>query len=236
MKKNTITLKDPCPRRVLIEGRTTGSSFAFCKQIGENEYETVQPLSPCKDYLNDVVWSEVTGKHIGIWGLSYIKKDIYKDGRAFMALEILPSMGSKSYTGYEFDKKSLEENIDNVIILLNHVEKTFKVPPTTVEKIDGTEKYLFNLSTEWCLNGPRISLFSQLIRIGMYWDGKGDPNKYIQSFKLASEYLWPDYLHGYNYCLKNKTLPVKPEAKDLNGGGTVHNYGFGQYTGTFAKS
>ena len=54
-------------RGVLIEGVKSGVSYGFLNQ----KLETVMPISPCKDYLNDVCFLERYGGEIEVYGLIY---------------------------------------------------------------------------------------------------------------------------------------------------------------------
>ena len=74
-----MTITEKHDRNVLIEGRSSGMGFAMLKKDKTN-YETVNPLSPCKDYLNEVVFTENTGYPTKAHGLDYKEKlDIFKD-------------------------------------------------------------------------------------------------------------------------------------------------------------
>ena len=46
-------------RSKLCEGRSYQMGFAFLKKLDNNTFETVQPISPCKDYLNDVIFLKI---------------------------------------------------------------------------------------------------------------------------------------------------------------------------------
>src|SRR5687768_15710647 len=96
-----LTLVDKQDRSVLCEGRNYGIGFAFCKRTGD-VLETVQPVSPCKDYLNDVVYSEHSGQPFSAWGLRTSKKNIfYADEGAYVLFQVCKkgARGPTAYTG-----------------------------------------------------------------------------------------------------------------------------------------
>ncbi len=92
----TMNIIDKFPRKVLIEGRSYGTSFALAA-LKDNTFECVGPLSPCKDYLNDQVFSEETGIPCAAWGYKAIQVGLFKDGLAHIAVRVLPNFGGSKY-------------------------------------------------------------------------------------------------------------------------------------------
>jgi len=43
-------------RNNLAEGRNFGMGFGFLKKLSNTKYKTIMPISPCKDYINDVLY------------------------------------------------------------------------------------------------------------------------------------------------------------------------------------
>ena len=83
----------------------------------------VTPISPCKDYLNDVVWSEAVNKSVSIYGLSYEKKDIYDKKYAYIIISILTSKSGTEYPTYKKDVERLEENYKKLESFINYFEE-----------------------------------------------------------------------------------------------------------------
>ena len=83
-------LIDKQNRRTLGEGRNYGMGMACLKKDGDN-FETVCPITACKDFISDVIYSELTGKPYYAYGLSTSKKDIfdYKNDEAYFVFAIL---------------------------------------------------------------------------------------------------------------------------------------------------
>ena len=116
------TIVDKEDRMILQEGRGMGMGFAFLK-FEDGVYKTVQPISPCKDYLNDVVYSEATGKVCTVYGLKYNKKDIFNQGKAFIAMSMCPYNGGSKYPTYDKDVVDLKGNIENIQSFINFYEQ-----------------------------------------------------------------------------------------------------------------
>ena len=67
-------------REHLSEGRMKGVSFAVIKKENDFLYNTTMPLSACKDYFNDYIFVENTGKPIGeVYGFDHKPIGIFKD-------------------------------------------------------------------------------------------------------------------------------------------------------------
>jgi hypothetical protein len=173
-----MKLIDKENRSKLSEGRTYGMGFAFCKRTPEG-LETVQPISTCKDYLNDVVYAEKTGKPVSQYGLYYEKKDILHK-RGYLAISLLPG-----YSKFELDKANFATNYKNAEIFINKIEDMLKLPHSKIEVIDDN-LYIFNFSLRWLKGLYAISLLSLLIRASQWYDGLKDPIEYLREHNYFS--------------------------------------------------
>lgn len=216
---------DKTDRKVLNEGRNYQMGFGFLKKKSPTVYETVQPLSPCKDYLNDVVWSEATSKDISAHGLNYSKKDIFDGKAAYMAISILPYFGGQDYPNQAKDIKNLKENIDNLETFMNFFEKKLNLKVKT--KIEETEsnKYIVTFDHYWSSATYKISLYSLLLRVGQFYKGDKTPLKYLEKFSEfpVDTYMVLDALPKLKKLLSGTV--VKQDLESLSGGYSVHNMG-----------
>lgn len=208
-------------RGKLHEGRTYQMGFAFCKKDGDI-YTTVQPISPCKDYLNDVVYAETTGKQCIAYGLTYKKEDIFDD-RAYLALAIC-----QTYHNYNKDVANLSANYKNAGKFINKIEELLKIEPSEIQEVEPN-LYLFNFSLTWVKGLYAISLLSLLLRVSQWYDGSQDVFEYLKSFKEI-----PDDIYMINGMLPklNKLIEVGMPEQDLStisSGLTVHNSGVLSY-------
>lgn len=240
---NKPIVKDFCDRGKLIEGRNYNMGFAFCKRVGKNEYHTVQPISPCKDYLNDVLFSEHTGKNFSACGLHTQKQGIF-DGESmgYIAIQMLEPKGGKYPLQEPFAdvKARLRANFKNIEKLLNHVEDEFvahgqEIPDRTAV-VESTDPDIFLLYVPfwWCRTTHLISLYSLLVRMAQFWDGEGNPASFLETYNNPLDKgLWvPNYGVGakikYKCMLKYGVRITTPQelaeapTPNVHGNGILH--------------
>lgn len=233
MKEKTlkaITIKDAQDRRKLSEGRTNNMAFAFLKKLKADKYETVHAPSPCKDYLNDVVYAEHLNVSVQACGLSYSSHEIFDKKTSYMTIKMLPSNGGGGYyrTGatLESDTKLLEKNFKNIEKLLNWIEVRLDIPLTKITKAND-DFYLVTFSYYWSSQTYLISLYSLLLRMAQFYDGTQEPNEYLNGYKDPLDIsLWMNakpklmlLMGGY------KTI----QEFDPKTGGNIHNMGISTY-------
>ena len=195
----TITPKEG--RDDLTEGRTYGMAFAFVKKMKtKNKYKMVQPLSPCKDYLAEPVFTENTGIWSRAYGLEYKKKlNIFSKKFAYLVIKILKTTNNtypSSIYNYEDDCELLDKNYKIIEANINDMEKHLElsnlteiVPCVIMDKghnnndRDNDDAYLMKVPIEWCQNISSISLYTLLIRSLMRSDKKVDITEYHEQYK-----------------------------------------------------
>lgn len=217
---------DKLKRDVLMEGRSHQMGFALCKEIDENTLEAVQPISPCKDYLNDVVWAEQTGKEITAYGLHY-KPQGLKKPFWYLAFKIQPNKYAGPYNKYEKmeeDKKRLAKNYKNILSIINYVEALLHLEhPSNIYKAND-DIFVLRLSEKWCQYTYSISLYSLLVRMAQFNDGE-DPDKFLEDYANNLDTgLWTPYKQKFEKILK--TGFKEQDLSQLGGGTKVHNEGF----------
>ena len=227
-----FNIVDKCNRKLLGEGRSKGMSFAFCKKTGDT-LETVQPLSPCKDYLNDVIFIERTGIPIKACGLDLKEKnDIFLEDTCYLLITTLPTDKSdvekmKSERSYPLPTKML---IDELVYMLdNHLriqefmnffEEFCGIKSRTT--ITREDPYLIvELPTYWTRTTFLISLYAYLIRISLYCNFNNNPLKELKAILNNTGHHNPEggyltkifqRLKTIEYCGNSKFL----EVQDLN--------------------
>ena len=220
-----ITLIDKQNRKTLGEGRSYQMGFAFVKKTPEkDEYTTVQAITACKDYLNDVVWSEHVDKPIVAYGLKYSKVGLFDSNTAYMVLSILPYHYGSDYPNQERDTKNLKENFKLLQEFLNYIEQLLLLDVRTEIEEIADNKYLVKFSYEWCKGTYLISLYTLLIRAGQFYK-EGDPLEFLEKFNAMPE---DTYLVQGMYPKLKKLIEtgfVKQDLEALPGGTTVHNCG-----------
>lgn len=177
-------------RSKLAEGRNYRLGFAFATKK-DNIVEVVQHgITACKDFLNDVVYSQNTGKPYSIYGCKATDISLFKNvPAAYLVISILKkgAESPKIYDDYLSDIKNLESNTANIEKLLNYFEEKFNVEGRTkIEKI-RKNYYLVTAPLFWTQYTYLISLYTLLTRIAMFWDGTGEVMNYLEKFNNDSE-------------------------------------------------
>lgn len=172
-------------RAVLSEGRNQGMGFAFLEKISNTIFHTVQPMSPCKDYLNEVVFTEATGIPSSAHGLYYRKKrNIIGNTTSYMVIDIQKNKnGYFSVSGLDYDGyvKLMLEKHKKIEVFINKFQRVFKdFIPCVITKVEGG--YLVEFDSRWASNSYCISLFSLLLRIGIHYE-KGTILQFLIQFR-----------------------------------------------------
>lgn len=224
----SFKLIDKQDRMVLGEGRNMGIGFAFAKRV-DNTLETVDPISPCKDYLNDRVFSEFTGQPFQACGLSTTKQNIFNDGTGYLIMSVCKQkyQGSlRDYPAYKDDLAALEKNYANVQKLLNWLEQKLKLPKLTeVQKIEDN-KFVCIMPDFWMQGTYLISLYGLLARMGIYYDGQTDPMKFLENYKTGGDaYLVKSAMPKINQMISGNVPKQDMEAlvksRNVHGNGIV---------------
>lgn len=187
-----ITLIEDYSTNSLNEGRTTGLSFAFAKKKEKKNniiYKTIQGISTCKDYLNDVVAGENHKQNIPlVYGYAHKYQKLFEKGDPVLvvgAREIRNISTGRNFrkTAYHSNYndviiKALVESKDMILNLLHQFEEFFNME--TRSSILIPDEYKFHKDTrfknenhkllvieiprEWVKETYMISLCALLIR------------------------------------------------------------------------
>jgi hypothetical protein len=245
-KATTIKIVEVKNRGVLSEGRNSNMGFAMLKKVKKDSYETVNPISPCKDYLAEVVFTENTGIGTNGCGLKYPKKlNIYDKDRAYMVITIQQSMsGGYSYKirgGYEADKTWLKANYKRLETLLNKFEVQLGFDVKTSVEEANDDYYLITLPLEWTKSTISISLYSLLLRVGQLYDNQEDIIDFLEKLPTSiDKSLINSALPRIKLILKEKRLPEQPEnhitqASTKDAYFSPHGYGICSWDSTYPE-
>jgi hypothetical protein len=230
-----IKLKNTHNRSVLSEGRSNNMGFAFCKNTNGDEYETIQPISPCKDYLNDVIFAEVTNKSITAYGLSLKgSQGLFKGKQAYIAIAMCPYKYKNPYNdkGFLEDKARLAKYHKHLESFINYFEELLGIDAETNTIITEVEDnlYVIELPLLWTESTYMISLYSLLLRAGQTYDDISvDPMKFLEDNKGYQEdiSLVKSALPKLNDIIKYG--PLKQDFSILQGNTSTHNLGIVAY-------
>lgn len=215
MKTEPYILIDKQDRKVLIEGRSTGMGYGFCKREGTT-FTTVSPISACKDYLSDVVWSEATGGTGSWYGLTVKKLGLFAEGKGYLATRILPDKYGNRYNEQELHEKALEVGYKtNVQASMNWFERSVGLKEfTNIEPTTTPGVFIVELPSYWLQNMPLISLAGWIMRVAMRgWDEK-EPLKSLAASAntdfQCDAYYQPKIIPKMERMIKGEVIKCNP--------------------------
>jgi hypothetical protein len=222
-----VKIIEKCDRNRLCEGRNWQMGFAMLKKTAEDTYETVVPISPCKDYLNDVIFSEATGLPLQVYGASTKKTGIFEtEPMAYMGFKICPKFGSKTYNGMEADILNLEKNIKNIETLINYVEEQFKLKERSTFHKAEEGHYLAIMPMWWVKYTYLISLYTLLVRMAQFWNGEGTAQQYLDKYSTPlDKSLWDGAKPAYKFILEDGLYKQDLSKWKSTDSYTIHNCG-----------
>lgn len=180
-----VIVTNPGLTAQLIEGRSSGITFGFLNPLGDNKFELIQPLSSCKDYLNDIIFTEHTGKTIKVFGLETVKKyDLFKNERLYLAV-------SHKKLDEPITKKFLE-GIDTIVKHINDIENKYIKELTTYLRVqDNPNIFVFEVPKFWGSTTYLISLYSFIIRTAFLIKNGDSYVEFLKKAMLDSNLPYP---------------------------------------------
>jgi hypothetical protein len=142
------------PKGAIAEAVSAGFQYWWTNEEGKSHTCAIQ----CKDFFTDAMWTEYIGKDSVVYGFaSKVGTYDLKAPFQFMVL---------GHTAMEMAKyaKQLQE-------FMAEVDEKMGFRRTIVTPVEG--KLFVKFSTEWTKQPWLISAFTQLIRVGPTYDGKG---------------------------------------------------------------
>lgn len=213
---NKVTINEVCSRDVLSEGRDRGLAFAFLLPDGDNTYKTVFHMSPCKDFLNEPLFTENTGYSSAAHGLKCEKPiGIFNDEYAYIGIQWLKTKydgyGNLTKNTFEEDVEYLKNNYSNIQSFLNIIEKKLEFNNVTIIEEANDNRYLIKIPKEWTTSTIMISLYTLLIRASV-WYNNTDIIKYLENCKHIAQdsYLIKDMIPRLNVLLETKKVVPQP--------------------------
>lgn len=184
-----MKITEKCNRQVLNEGRDSGMGFAVLKRVDDENYITVNPVSPCKDYLNEVVFTENTGYPTSGCGLVYSKvNDVFKEKTSFLTFKVQKTKNGDFYIEnktFEDYKKEVDDGYKNIENLINKYQRPFRFAPCKITPAND-EYYLVEVDTRWMKSTYSVSLLTLLLRVGKNFKEKQSVVEFLLSVSNTS--------------------------------------------------
>lgn len=220
-------------RRNLAEGRNWGVGFGFLKRNTKLTFDTVTPLSPCKDYLNDALYVETTKKPLSkIYGFEYDGPHKIGDNKYYyLGLE---------YCGHKFQEENFYEqdpafrpkerdeflgNLENIQDFINQIEEHIGLETfTEIHRALNKQAVVF-MPKFWGEKLYLLSMYTLLIRAYQNYDKSKPAIEYLekcepiysdQALIMSGKDNIMKVIHGHEFNQK---------WEDLHGSNSIHNYG-----------
>lgn len=203
-------------------GKHNGWAF----QLLNDNYEGFYLGVCCKDYLLDIVWSDLTQKSMTAHGQQSDYKGII-DKQTTLKLVMYPYM----FNGLNEPKiEELEQLMVNLQGFINEIELLMNIEELSLFEYSDN-KIVIEFSKKWIDKPYLLSLYTLLCRIGVYYDGNLE--EYLKNpYTAERKYLdtCDSYYMKLHYqklldIFNGKAIIEQPDWKDLQPGGQVHNSG-----------
>lgn len=169
----------------LTEGVHNGFTFAML----DNTNTTMHTEAQCKDYFQDMFWSEHRNQPTEVWGFEWMP------GRLDLKAEV-----------YRFALKyrdQLNNRVDNLLNFLHNFEQALSYRPCSIQQTIEENVLIITVSSQWFISAPMISAWTTLVRLALQYTG-GDIMEYLDAVAApAQKYIAEQYQLGG----KNKDMP-----------------------------
>lgn len=212
----------------LNEVSNPGYRYAVLSKPDDNNVFNIRhKLARCKDYIQDIYWSEYTKKDVNdqygfYWKHDNNDKIIDKD---FVDVLLVPDKGY-----------SLKDKSDNIIKMLNILENELNIPNSTITFSSTDDKdIIITYNNKWAEKPYLISLYFLLLRASLYFKGENlnDVFEYlIEISKTNINKFYSSTVSQLNSIIKQDKLKtifidkILPDNnyKDSLDQGHAHNY------------
>lgn len=161
-------------------------NYNFCMTLlNENNQVLFSPVQ-CKDYFQDIFYSEYTGHTAGIYGISWKKGMLNTDVETFKIL----LMGGGV---------NLKATIKDLKAFMNVFDKAQGFKKTDIVPTQDDGNIVVIVSKEWTQSGPMISSFMTLLRLAGGYKKTWTVQEYLKNIKPGSSV----YIDLPNYSKKD---------------------------------
>lgn len=213
----------------MSEGRTSGMGFGFLKKKGDSNFETIMPVSPCKDFLNEVIYTENTGIPTAAYGFSYKEKlNIFEDN-VFLAIKMLPDKGGRyNYSSsLEGDTIKLKNQFKNIEKVLNDLESKLSLSDRTCIFEANDNFFLVKAPIDWRVSTHSMSMYTLILRSVLTHQGEMSIDSILSSYSGIQ--MERSMINATSKLIKSiiekKKLPEQEVTHESMSNFSPHNYG-----------
>lgn len=170
----------------LVEGVSNGFTFTFINEKGKGLHSPAQ----CKDYFQDLFWSEYNGKPCDVWGFTWKPGMLNKDAKAYQLA--LQEKGS--------DMTTMSAQL---LDFLAGFEKAQGFEYSVVHTTTQPDTIVLEFDARWTHSAPMISAFTSLVRLGFTYPG-GDIMDYLTTLQAKAN---PENWRKANSAVHRRCLP-----------------------------
>lgn len=192
------------------------SGMEYC--LIDNKLNGMHPYIFCKDFISDVIWSEITLKPVRIYGFEW------EPGK----LNLLKKRHNIAIRNKD---NNIQGNAANLLRFINDVEELMGIPKSKVS-IDNKISIIINFSSEWTKIPCHLSMFLLLLRVGIFYteDYKSvkdfiniDNLKNIKGLNTTNDYI---YIKSANTLINDifyNSIKISQKYEDYDSVSEIHN-------------
>ncbi|RLI53440.1 MAG: hypothetical protein DRO87_11630, partial [Candidatus Thorarchaeota archaeon] len=158
--------------------QTVHLEFAFATKEEEGVYKAAHQFVLCRDFLHDVIWSQLNKKPVLIYGFKFAAN---KDDRI-----------DTDKTKLFIRKPDIANHLERVEKVLHIFEKRMRIKKTKIYATQCKTIFLVVGSKSWMSSTQMISLYTLLIRMASNEDAR------IQEF-LEKPKTFGEMMHAWKY-------------------------------------
>lgn len=153
-------------RKQLSQIYAQGLEYTLVEHVGDGQFKGMHPPVRCKDYYQDIFWSQRSRKPFHIYCFDWTPNTVLDkqiaDGTLLMALRYEDGTGMK-------ELKQFKDGLQN---FLNAWEAVLGYKASTVEVSDDGLSLLIAFGPQWIEKPVSVSLFTLLLRVGIGYGGQ----------------------------------------------------------------
>lgn len=223
-----MQLIDNQDRKKYAEGRNYGFSSAFCIQKEKDVFETLMPITACKDFLNDFIYTELTNKSISVHGSFFNKPTgILQNDYVTLACKILDYHNGNLYTKKKQEEELLMNNVHNFERIMHEIETLLGVTNLTKFDVLNEEKtLLIHSSNKWFRTTFYTSLHGFLIRNAFMATDTDTISDFVKKEYVGDYYNFEKIKAKMNKLFNDNNLfNLTQNFDNFKSPNIIHNYG-----------
>jgi hypothetical protein len=152
------------------------SNYKFQFVLLGDENQALHTPVECKDYFQDIFFTESTGISTDVYGIHWEQGRVTPGEYYRIAL-----LGG--------EVSNLEQLLPNIQMFVNDFENALGFPCSHFYPTENPGVVVVEFPKEWTVNGPMISAFTSLLRLGWLYTGEESVLKYLKKIAIYKDDL-----------------------------------------------